>query len=132
MSVGNTSVQPASPQMQTIRDHCKRQIEERLKYAGLWQETGLVFTSTVGTPLNHHNVFRRSFKPLLRRAGLPDIPFHALRHSFATLMLSGREHPKVVQEILGHSRVNTTLDFYSHVLPDMQREAVDRLDVMLS
>src|ERR671938_1762158 len=72
------------------------------------------------------------FKPLLRHAGLPDIPFHALRHSFATLMLSGREHPKVVQEMLGHSRINTTLDFYSHVLPDMQREAVDRLDVMLS
>ena len=64
--------------------------------------------------------------------GLPDRPFHALRHSFATLMLSAREHPKVVQEMLGHSRVNTTLDFYSHVLPDMQREAIDRLDVMLS
>jgi integrase len=47
-------------------------------------------------------------------------------------MLAGREHPKVVQEMLGHSRINTTLDFYSHVLPDMQREAVDRLDVMLS
>jgi integrase len=118
--------------VQTLRDHRKRQIEERLKYVGLWQETGLVFTSTVGTPLNRHNVFRRSFKPLLRRAGLPDIPFHALRHSFATLMLFSREHPKVVQEMLGHSRINTTLDFYSHVLPDMQREAVDRLDVMLS
>jgi integrase len=63
---------------------------------------------------------------------LPDIPLHALRHRFATLMLSGREHPKVVQEMLGHSRTNTTLDFYSHVLPDMQREAIDRLGVMLS
>ncbi len=118
--------------VQTLRDHRKRQIEERLKYAGLWQETGLVFTSTIGTPLNRHNVFRRSFKPLLRRAGLPDIPFHALRHSFATLMLSGREHPKVVQEMLGHSRINTTLDFYSHVLPDMQKEAVDRLGARFS
>ena len=132
MSVGNTSVQPASPQVQTLRDHRKRQIEERLKYAGLWQETGLVFTSTVGTPLNRHNVFRRSFKLLLRRAGLPDIPFHALRHTFATPMLSGHEHPKADQEMLGHIRINTTLDFYSHVLPDMQREAIDRLDIMLS
>src|SRR5215213_7909546 len=118
--------------VQALRDHRKRQIEERLKHAGVWQEIGLVFTATVGTPLDHHNVFRRSFKLLLWRAGLPDIPFHALRYSFATLMLSGREHPKVVQEILGHSRINTTLDFYSHVLPDMQREAVDRLDVLLS
>jgi integrase len=127
------SVRLTARAVQTLRDHRKRQIEERLKKpAGGWQETGLVFTSTVGTPLNRHNVFRRSFKPLLRHAGLPDIPFHALRHSFATLMLSGREHPKVVQEILGHSRINTTLDFYSHVLPDMQREAIDRLNVMLS
>jgi integrase len=126
------SVRLTPQAMQALRDHRKRQIEERLKHAGHWQDTGLVFTSTVGTPLNRHNVFRRSFKPLLRHAGLPDIPFHALRHSFATLMLSGREHPKVVQEMLGHSRINTTLDFYSHVLPDMQREAIDRLDVMLS
>ena len=126
------SVRLTAQAVQALRGHRKRQMEERLKHAGLWQEAGLVFTSTVGTPLNRHNVFRRSFKPLLRRAGLPDIPFHALRHSFATLMLSGREHPKVVQEMLGHSRINTTLDFYSHVLPDMQREAVDRLDVMLS
>jgi integrase len=126
------SVRLTARAVQTLGEHRKRQVEERLKYAGLWQETGLIFTSTVGTPLNRHNVFRRSFKPLLRRAGLPDISFHALRHSFATLMLSGREHPKVVQEMLGHSRINTTLDFYSHVLPDMQREAVDRLDVMLS
>jgi integrase len=47
-------------------------------------------------------------------------------------MLSGREHPKVVQEMLGHSRINTTLDFYSHVLPNMQKEAVDLLGAMLS
>ena len=126
------SVRLTPQAVQALRDHLKRQIEERLKHRGHWQDSGLVFTSTVGTPLNRHNVFRRSFKPLLRRAGLPDIPFHALRHSFATLMLSGREHPKVVQEMLGHSKINTTLDFYSHVLPDMQREAIDRLEVMLS
>jgi|ERR671916_628352 integrase len=97
-----------------------------------WQDTGLDFTSTVGTPLNRHNVVRRSFKSRLQRAGLPDIPLHALRHRFTTLMLSGRQYPKVVQEMLGHSRINTTLDFYSHVLPDMQREAIDRLGAVLS
>jgi integrase len=118
--------------VQALRDHRKRQIAEILKHAGHWQATDLVFASTVGTALNRHNVFRRSFKPLLRSANSPDIPFHALRHSFATLMLSGREHPKVVREMLGHSRINTTLDSYSHVLPDMQKEAVDRLDTMLS
>ena len=118
--------------MQALRDHRKRQVQERLKYNGLWPDHGLVFTKLVGTPLNRHNVFSRSFKPLLQRAGLPDIPFHALRHSFATLMLAGGEHPKVVQEMMGHSGIRVTMDFYSHVLPDMQQGAVDRLGVMLS
>ena len=118
--------------VQALRDHRKRQIAEILKHAGHWRATDLVFTSTVGTALNRHNVFRRSFKPLLRSANLPDIPFHALRHSFAKLMLLRLAFRQLVQEMLGHSRINTTLDFYSHVLPDMQKEAVDRLDVMLS
>jgi integrase len=118
--------------VQALHDHCKRQVEERLKYDGLCQDHGLVFTTLVGTPLDRHNVFSRSFKPLVRRAGLPDIPFHALRHSFATLTLVGGEHPKVVQEMMGHSGIRVTMDFYSHVLPDMQQEAVDRLGAMLT
>ena len=118
--------------VQAVRDHRKRQVEERLKHDGFWQDHGLVFTTLVGTPLNRHNVFSRSFKPLLRRAELPDMPFHALRHSFATLMLAGGEHPKVVQEMMGHSGIRVTMDFYSHVLPDMQKGAVDRLGAMLS
>jgi integrase len=118
--------------VQALRHHRKRQVEERLKHEGFWQDHELVFTTLVGTPLNRHNVFSRSFKPLLRRAGLPDIPFHALRHSFATLMLAGGEHPKVVQEMMGHSGIRVTMDFYSHVLPDMQKGAVDRLGAMLS
>jgi integrase len=113
-------------------DHRKRQIEEKLMQGNLWQDHGLVFTTLVGTPLNRNNIFSRSFKPLLRREGLPDIRFHALRHSFATLMLSGGEYPKVVQEMMGHSRINTTLDFYAHVLPGMQKEAVHRLGALLS
>jgi len=118
--------------VQAVRDHRKRQVEERLKHDGFWQDHGLVFTTLVGTPLNRHNVFSRSFKLLLRRAELPDMPFHALRHSFATLMLAGGEHPKVVQEMMGHSGIRVTMDFYSHVLPDMQKGAVDRLGAMLS
>jgi integrase len=126
------SVRLTAQAVQALRNHRKRQVEERLKHDGFWQDHGLVFTTLVGTPLNRHNVFSRSFKPLLRRAGLPDIPFHALRHSFATLMLAGGEHPKVVQEMMGHSGIRVTMDFYSHVLPDMQKGAVDRLGAMLS
>jgi integrase len=126
------SVRLTPQAVQGLRAHLERQLGEREKLADIWQDTGLVFTSTIGTPLNRHNVFSRSFKPLLGHAGLPDIPFHALRHSFATLMLTGGEHPKVVQEMMGHSKINTTMDFYSHVLPDMQKTAVDRLGTLLS
>ena len=126
------SVRLTTQAVQALRDNRTRQAEEKLKHDGVWQVHSLVFTTLVGTPLNRHNVFSRSFKPLLRDAGLPDIPFHGLRHSFATLMLAGGEHPKVVQEMMGHSGIRVTMDFYSHVLPDMQREAVDRLGVMLS
>jgi integrase len=126
------SVRLTTQAVQALRDHRKRQVQERLKHAGFWKDHGLVFTTLVGTPLNRHNVFSRSFKPLLRRAELPDMPFHALRHSFATRMLTSGEHPKVVQEMMGHSGIRVTMDFYSHVLPDMQKEAVNRLGAMLS
>jgi integrase len=104
-----------------------------MRLAGLWQDHGLVFCSTVGTPLSRHNVYNRSFKPLLERAGLPrTFRFHDLRHTFATLMGSSGGHVKVVQEMLGHATTNITLDLYSHVLPDMQEDAVDRLGALLS
>jgi integrase len=82
--------------------------------------------------MNAKNLTARSFKPLLKKAGLPDIRFHDLRHTFATLMLQNGEHPKVVQEMLGHATIAITMDTYSHVLPNMQRDAVDRLGVLLS
>jgi integrase len=111
----------------------KRQLEERIGYTGLWQNQGLVFCSTVGTPLSRHNVYKRSFKPLLERAGLPHtFRFHDLRHTFATLMACSGGHVKVVQEMLGHATINITLDLYSHALPDIQEGAVDRLGAMLS
>jgi len=65
---------------------------------------------------------------LLKKAGLPDVRFHDLRHSAATLLLSKGVHPKVVQEILGHSEISMTMDIYSHVLPTMQKDAMSRLD----
>jgi integrase len=92
-----------------------------------------VFCSQVGTPLNRNNIHSRSFKPLVKRAGLPPtLRFHDLRHTFATLMLKGGEHHKVVQEMMGHATINITLDTYSHVLPDIQDKAADRLGALLS
>jgi len=97
-----------------------------MKYKGLWEDHGLVFPSSTGTPMSHNNLNRRHFKPLLKIAGLPDIRPYDLRHTFATLWLESGEHPKILQEILGHSRIALTLDTYSHVVPHMQREAMQR------
>ena len=99
---------------------------------GRWRENGLVFPSQVGTPMDPDNLVNRSFKRLLKNAGLPPIRFQDLRHTFATLMFKGGEHPKIVQEMLGHANISITLDTYSHVLPDMQGGAVGRLGEMLS
>ncbi len=127
------SVRLTPQAIETLRVHRKRQLEERIKLAGLWQDHNLVFCTSKGTALNRHNIHRRSFKPLLEQAGLPhSFRFHDLRHNFATLMLTGGEHAKVIQEMLGHANINITLDIYSHVLPDMQEQAVNRLGALLS
>ena len=75
---------------------------------------------------------RRSFEPLLKKAGLPRIRFHDLRHTAATLALREGVHPKVVQEMLGHSQIAITLDTYSHVLPSMQKEAAAKMDALFA
>ena len=114
-----------------LKRHKVAQNEDRLRQGGSWRDHGLVFCSSVGTPMSPDNFVRRSYKPLLRRAGLPEISFHDLRHTFASLMMPS-EHPKVVQEMLGHSRIGTTLDIYSHLSQDMQEEAVGRLASLFS
>lgn len=99
-----------------LRRHWSRQARE--KAAGpLYRDQGLVFASLSGTPLEGSNVNRRSFKPLLERAGLPDIRFHDLRHTCATLLFGQGRHPKDVQLLLGHANVSMTLDTYSHAIP---------------
>jgi integrase len=102
-----------------LKAHRRRQLEEQMKKAGLWKNHGLVFPSAVGTPLSHRNVVR-SFKALLKRAGLPiSTRLYDLRHTCATLLLGSNVHPKYVQELLGHASIALTLDTYSHVLKGM-------------
>jgi integrase len=93
--------------------------------------SGLVFQTSNGTPISPRNLVRH-FKKMLNKAGLPNIRFHDLRHTAATLLLSQGVHPKVVQEMLGHSQINLTLDTYSHVLPDIQQEAAEKMNGILS
>ncbi len=83
-------------------------------------------------PIDKANLLRGSFWPLLERAGLPHMRFHDLRHSCASLLLAEGVHPKVVQEMLGHSSISVTLDIYSHVLPSMQADAAEKMDRLLA
>ncbi len=111
--------------------HLTRQAEER-KWAGTsWQETGHVFTSTVGTPLDARNVIRRH-RAILKAAGLPPLRFHDLRHSAATLLLAQGVSPRYISDLLGHSQVSFTMQTYAHVLPHVQREVADKMDAILN
>ena len=113
-------------------EHKRHQSEERMKLGSGWQDHGLVFTTGLGSPLNISNLTGKHFKPALNRAGLPaTIRLYDLRHTCATLLLSEGENPKVVSERLGHASITLTLDVYSHVLPDMQRAATDKLEKLL-
>ena len=125
-------VRLTSTAVAALEGHRAEQNEERTRAGSLWQETNLVFTSTVGTPVDVGNLTYRSFRPLLKRADLPRIRFHDLRHTCATLLLSRGTHPKIVQEMLGHANISMTMDTYSHVLPDMQEKAVDAMDDVLT
>lgn len=95
--------------------------------AELWHDGDFVFASSVGTPLQEHRL-SVAYKATLTRAGLPDVRFHDLRHTAATVAMESGVHAKVVQEMLGHANISITLDIYSHVTPDMQEEAVEKLN----
>jgi site-specific recombinase XerD len=109
-----------------------KQAEQRLK-APHWEEHGLVFTSSIGTPLARNNVHERAFKPLLQRTGLSpeDVTPHTLRHTAATLLLSQGTHPVLVQHLLGHATVGRTLDTYSRLVPSMGEATASAMDAAL-
>ena len=89
----------------------------------------LVFADEAGQPIDP-SVLSHGFGRIVKMAGL-DVRFHDLRHSCATLMLGAGIHPKVVQEMLGHSSIQITLDTYSHTVPGMQAAAAERLGSLL-
>jgi integrase len=117
--------------VEALRAHRARQAEQKLKAGPLYQDEGLVFATEVGTPLEPSNIDRRSFKPLLKKAGLSDIRFHDLRHTCATVLLSRGVNPKFVQELLGHADIKLTLGTYSHFLPSMGDQTANAMESAL-
>ena len=113
--------------VESLRSHRARQAEEKLKVGGLYQNHGLVFAGEGGSLINPSNLRQRSFVPLLVRAGLPQITFHDLRHTCASLLFQRNVHPKIVQELLGHASAAIMLDTYSHMLRGMGGEAANAI-----
>ena len=114
-----------------LEGHLERQAWEESVTGTAYRDLGLVFSTDLGTPLDAPNLVNRHFKPLLRRAGLPKIRFHDLRHTCATLLLLKGVHPKFVQNLLGHRSIKITLDLYSHWMPDMGDFTADAMDDVL-
>jgi integrase len=116
-AAGNRTIRLTELGVDALKDH---RLVTAKRLTSEW-----VFASRAGTPLSVHNVHNRSWKPLLRRAGLPATTrMHDLRHTCATLLLGRGVPVKVVSEMLGHASVSITLEVYAHLLPDMQESAV--------
>jgi integrase len=113
-----------------LRTQRDRQNLDRMLAGARWQETGFVFTTAVGTPMDGSRV-TREFQALLRRAGLPHMRFYDLRHGCASLLLAQGVHPRVVMETLGHSSIALTMNTYSHVSRALQAEAAVSIDEAL-
>ena len=108
-----------------LRSHRRRQLEERVALGEAWTDSGLVFTYETGEGL-HPERLLRVFQAATKRAGLPPIPLHGLRHSYASAGLSAGISMKVMQERLGHSSIAITADLYSHIAPEVDQDAADR------
>ena len=116
---------------EALKAHRKRQVEEKLFAGSKWQDTDHVFTSRIGTPLDPDNV-SRDFKALVKEAGLRDQRLHDLRHACASLLMGQGVSPRVVMETLGHSQISLTMNTYSHVIPDLQRNAANQMDEIMT
>ncbi len=127
--------------MGLLRRHKAHQAQLKLKNRQHYHDQGLVFAkewgdlqrrhNTLGDPLQMNNLGQRDYARLIKAAGVRPIKFHGLRHTCATLMLQAGVPVKVVQERLGHKRIEITLGIYAHALPSMQEEAAARLGMLL-
>lgn len=116
---------PLSPLIaRTLNDHWHALQEERHNPA--WQEHGLVFPSERGTPVGARNLYRH-FQETLKKAGLPPMPFHDLRHTCASLLAEAGVHPSVARDILGHEDISTTMNIYTHANINERLHAMEKL-----
>ena len=121
---------PSKPPYTALKPTRHPSRSEKLRATG-YEDSGLVFATGKGTPLDAQNIINRFFKPLLKRAQFPDIRWHDLKHTYATLLLVRGTHPTYVQKSLGHASVQLTLDCYSHWMPSMGRNTAEGIEEAL-
>jgi integrase len=109
-----------------LRWHRIRQAAARAKAGETWRESEYVFTTRTGRPVEPRNVYR-SFTRVAADAGLRVVRLHDARHGCATLLTAAGVAPRVIMEILGHSQISITMDVYTHVVHDTQREAISHM-----
>jgi integrase len=128
----NRAVPISDRALRALQRHRVVQAKWKLLLGQEYKDEGLVFATASGGIIQAENLPHRLFRHLLAAAKLPAIRLYDLRHSHATLLMAAGEHPKVVQERLGHSGIELTLNTYSHVIPGMQERATARLDALLT
>lgn len=135
------TIRLAPETMRLLKRHRLQQNERKMKNRPHYRDHGLIFakdwedmtrqTDCLGDPLQLNNLGQRQYARLIEAAGVRPIKFHGMRHTFATLALMNGTPPHVVQQILGHKRIEITLGIYSHVLPDQQEEVAAKMSAML-
>lgn len=124
------SISIDSVTMDELQKHHEFVNEEKLKAGDMYKDNNLVIGTNFGTPCTPRNLTRTWYK-LLEISRLRKITFHGLRHTHASLLLKTNTHPKVVSERLGHSKIQTTMDIYSHLFPSLQEDAANQLSELL-
>ena len=128
---GKRSIKLGGKTIEILRKHAERQQAERIAAGETWKEYDLIFPTSVGTPIDQRS-FLRTFKLFLKHAGLPPIRFHDLRHTSASLMLNHDIPVIIVSRRLGHARASITSDVYGHLMPNMQDDAAEMIDDLIT
>ena len=128
---GYRTIKLGSETVNILTHHYKTQLDESANAGNKWQDHGLIFPSSVGTPFSPSNVLK-TFGTLRDEAGLPKIRFHDLRHTAASLMLNNGVDVLIVSKRLGHSKPSITLDVYGHLIPSSQEKAADLIDTLIT
>ncbi|MGB2964013.1 MAG: site-specific integrase [Anaerolineales bacterium] len=124
-AIGEETIEVLKDQVKRIK---RERIDENVK--ALWKEMDMVFPSTIGRPIDPTNLLKK-FRQLLKRAGLPRLRFHDLRHTSASIMLNNGVDVFVASRRLGHAKPSITLDVYGHLLTSVQNEVGNKMDILI-